>query len=347
MVDGARGEGARTLPNLSDGSRGDGAHPSEGTAPRRGWWYDPSTTFRELLMAYDIPHQLEYPDPDSLMVPGLGIWDSYTVRDVPTRTELLHRLREYWRQGSKIPCSQGIAIVLLSGGLDSTTLLRYVQWLGYSPVALSVNYGQRHRKELDAAKVVCQRLGIIQHIITLPAMPFKGSALTGDGEVPHGYYTDETMKATVVPNRNMTFLALSLAMGIGRKAKAVFYAAHEGDHSIYPDTRPAFVQAMQNVARLCDYDPPELLVPFMHLDKTAIVRIAQRLRAPLELTWSCYEGGDLHCGKCGTCVERSEAFERAGVDDPTDYASVPVSRKSAPPRESEMREAHEEPGTVD
>lgn len=190
---------------------------------------------------------------------------------------------------------------------------------------LGVDYGQRHRRELEAARAICERVGVEYRLADLRSIAplLAGSALTDAVAVPHGHYAEESMKATVVPNRNMILLSLAIGWAVSLKYDAVAYAAHAGDHTIYPDCRPEFVEAMDRAAGLCDWHRVRIERPFVHMTKADIVRRGAELGVPFELTWSCYEGGEVHCGKCGTCVERREAFERAGVADPTAYAKEP------------------------
>jgi 7-cyano-7-deazaguanine synthase len=219
-------------------------------------------------------------------------------------------------------------ILLYSGGLDSTTLLYHLRAEGHAVTALSVQYGQRHAQELLVARACCATLGVEHALLDLnPVRALLGGSSQTDTRVPvpHGHYADETMKQTVVPNRNMLLLALATAWAVSRKADAVAYAAHAGDHPIYPDCRPAFVQAMQQVLPLADWHQVRLLAPFLDLDKTGIVRLGAALDVPFAQTWSCYDpqlSADrlVHCGLCGTCCERREAFALAGVVDPTEYA---------------------------
>lgn len=216
-------------------------------------------------------------------------------------------------------------IVLLSGGLDSTTLGAWHHQRGDEVHALSVHYGQRHAKELDAARAVAAWYGWRHDIVDLSAV---GALLTGSSQtdpavaVPHGHYAAETMKLTVVPNRNAMLLAVATAVAVARHAGAVSYAAHAGDHFVYPDCRPEFVDAFEVAMRLGNVgfgDPALALVrPFITRTKTDIAALANALGVPTYLTWSCYEGGLVHCGRCGTCVERKEAL---GADDPTVYAA--------------------------
>jgi 7-cyano-7-deazaguanine synthase len=150
----------------------------------------------------------------------------------------------------------------------------------------------------------------------------SGSALTDDVDVPDGHYEEETMKATVVPNRNAIMLAIAYGVASAQGVDAVATAVHGGDHFIYPDCRPEFItsfEVMQNHA-LAGYSEIALYTPFVEISKADIAREGARLNVPFADTWSCYKGGEIHCGRCGTCVERREAFEIAGVDDPTEYA---------------------------
>ena len=214
-------------------------------------------------------------------------------------------------------------VLIHSGGLDSTVLLYYLVAAGHDVSTLSVHYGQRHARELDAATTLAAGLGVRHEMADLRAVAslLAGSSLTStDIAVPEGHYAEESMKATVVPNRNMLLLAVAAARAIGQKADAIAYAAHGGDHAIYPDCRPEFADAMRHAIGLADWHRLELLRPFVYLTKADIVRRGAALAVPFAATWSCYQGGDLHCGRCGTCIERREAFHLAGVPDPTAYA---------------------------
>ena len=216
------------------------------------------------------------------------------------------------------------AVALFSGGMDSTTMLWALREAQYEVEALSFDYGQRHRKELESAVAICAQERIPHSVVDV-ASAFRflsgtTALLDGDIEVPEGHYAADSMKATVVPNRNMILLSLAIGRAIATKAEVVAYAAHAGDHTIYPDCRPIFAAVMKSVALVCDWSPVRLLTPFLSLTKAEIVTMAHEAGTPLEKTWSCYKGGELHCGKCGTCVERIEAFELAGVKDPTEYS---------------------------
>jgi 7-cyano-7-deazaguanine synthase len=214
-------------------------------------------------------------------------------------------------------------LVVCSGGLDSVSLAHKVAKEHTLIGLISFDYGQRHKKELEFAARAATRLGVPHDIIDISGIGrhLSGSALTDDLDVPDGHYAEETMKVTVVPNRNAIMLAIAFGMAAARKADAVAVAVHGGDHFIYPDCRPGFIdsfQAMQNHA-LDGYADVTLLAPFVTGSKADIVTEGARHDTPFAETWSCYKGGEKHCGRCGTCVERREAFFLAGVEDPTDY----------------------------
>ena len=214
------------------------------------------------------------------------------------------------------------ALVLFSGGLDSTVLAAQLQADGVETRLLSIDYGQRHAKELDKAEKIALALGLPHRILRLPDLGplLGGSSLTDDQvELPEGHYAEESMKATVVPNRNMILLALAGGHALSIGFDTIAYAAHAGDHTIYPDCRPEFADAMEKALGLADWQNLNLHRPFVNFSKEELVRKGNELGAPLELTWSCYAGRDKHCGKCGTCVERKEAFALAKVEDPTEY----------------------------
>jgi 7-cyano-7-deazaguanine synthase len=223
--------------------------------------------------------------------------------------------------------SKPIAIVLVSGGLDSVTLAYDQVQAGYDVQALSVFYGQRHARELEAARYCMGLLGVSRHdILDMRGMGalLEGSALTDPTlTVPHGHYEAETMRATVVPNRNMILLSVAWGVAVARNAERVAIAAHSGDHAIYPDCRLGFLRTFEKAAMLGNdgFGNSELRLswPFVNLSKADIVAHGARLGVPLESTYSCYEGGLLHCGRCSTDLERREAFELAGVQDTTQY----------------------------
>ncbi|WP_445505365.1 7-cyano-7-deazaguanine synthase QueC [Microvirga sp. G4-2] len=214
-------------------------------------------------------------------------------------------------------------LVICSGGLDSVTLAHKVAAERTLTRLVSFDYGQRHRKELDSARACAARLGVPHDIVDISAVGrlLTGSALTSGEPVPEGHYAEDTMRITVVPNRNAIMLAIAFGVAAAKQADAVAAAVHGGDHFIYPDCRPDFIEAFEAMQRhalegLADI---ALYTPFVRLSKADIVREGARLGVPFAETWSCYQGGDVHCGRCGTCVERREAFHLAGVDDPTPY----------------------------
>ena len=217
-------------------------------------------------------------------------------------------------------------VVIFSGGMDSTVLLADVIEQGDEVLALSVDYGQRHKKELEYAAATCQHFGVTHEVADLSGISrlLGGSSQTDpDIPVPHGHYAADTMKQTVVPNRNMIMLSVATGWAISQKADRVAYAAHAGDHTIYPDCRESFAQALDKAIQLCDWHELELWRPYVGITKADIVTVGVGLGVPFGQTWSCYEGGDIHCGACGTCVERREAFVDAGVEDPTEYRETP------------------------
>jgi 7-cyano-7-deazaguanine synthase len=226
------------------------------------------------------------------------------------------------------------SVIIYSGGLDSTVLLYDLLDKGHAVHALSINYGQRHHCELAAAAHICEGRGVPQTTADLSAIQplLAGSSLTSpDIAVAEGHYTEANMKSTVVPNRNMIFLALATGHALSIGAGEVAYAAHSGDHAIYPDCRNEFADAMAAAIALADWKAVELSRPFVDWTKADIVRRGEELGVPFAQTWSCYKGGDVHCGRCGTCIERREAFDLAGVEDPTRYAddAPPVNQLRA------------------
>jgi len=209
-------------------------------------------------------------------------------------------------------------VTLCSGGLDSTVLLYFLRHEGHEVVALIFEYGQKHKKETSYAANKCDDLGVLRHHCYLDS-PVANVPLMGKGEIPNGYYTDESMKKTIVPSRNATFLSIAWGVAINKNADAISFAAHSGDHPIYPDCRPEFVNAMETALRMGSESDMRILTPFIGKDKTAIVKIGSTLGVDFADTWSCYKGEKFHCGKCGTCSERIEAFQLSGVKDPTIY----------------------------
>jgi len=210
-------------------------------------------------------------------------------------------------------------VLILSGGMDSATLLYDLLSQGDEVDAIGINYKQRHGKELDCAAELCRKNGVQWDVLDLSSL---SGFLTGSSQsdpsvpVPFGKYDEPTMKLTVVPNRNMFMLAAAGAVAIARKADRLAYGAHSGDHTIYPDCRPEFVAAMSQAFGLCDWHQLSLFAPYLDMTKGEVCRRGVELAVPFETTWTCYVGGKTPCGKCGSCTERQEAFEFAGVVDP-------------------------------
>lgn len=221
------------------------------------------------------------------------------------------------------------AVVLFSGGLDSTVLAYRLRQIGWDLHLLSVDYGQRHIRELTHATATAAKLDALHSVVEAPFGWLLSSALTGTSEVPHGHYADDTMRATVVPNRNAILLSLAWGVAVAEQSRMVAIAVHAGDHPVYPDCRPEFIQSMNRALRLGTarhaHPSLEIVAPFAKVSKAQIVGVGAHLDVPWADTWSCYEGGELHCGGCGTCVERIEAFAEAGVVDPTTYLSEVAS----------------------
>jgi len=214
------------------------------------------------------------------------------------------------------------SVLLYSGGLDSTVLLYDLIDSGDEVLPIGIDYGQRHAKELEAAFDICQKLKLQSTQLDLGdlRLVMKGSSQTDDSvDVPLGHYADPSMKVTVVPNRNMIMLSIACALAVSEKADRICFAAHAGDHPIYPDCRPAFIHRLGEAMLISSYNPVRLDAPYQLWNKADIVKQGSKLGVPFEKTWSCYIGEDKHCGECGTCVERKEAFLRAGVPDPTEY----------------------------
>jgi 7-cyano-7-deazaguanine synthase len=218
------------------------------------------------------------------------------------------------------------AVVVLSGGLDSTVCMAVARAdTGRPPLALTFDYGQRHRVELERAAAVARAFGSEHLVVTLDASRWGGSALTDPAiDVPDAPSMDaigDEIPVTYVPGRNTIFLAVGLAVAEARDADALFIGVNEVDSSGYPDCRPEYLDAMREVARLgqrrgVEGRPVEIRAPLVGLDKAGIVRLGRDLGAPLELTWSCYRGGERPCGTCDACRLRAKGFAEAGVEDP-------------------------------
>ena len=212
------------------------------------------------------------------------------------------------------------SVIIISGGMDSTTLLYDMQ--ERIALGLSFDYGSNHNeREIAFAKLHCERLGVRHIVIRLGFMPdyFKSSLLSGADAIPEGHYADDNMRSTVVPFRNGIMLAIAAGIAESEGLKYVMMANHGGDHAIYPDCRPEFVNAMSAATKAGTYPGIEVLAPYTGLTKTDIALRGKQLGIDYAETWSCYKGGERHCGKCGTCVERREALHDAGIKDTTEY----------------------------
>lgn len=215
--------------------------------------------------------------------------------------------------------------VILSGGMDSSTLLHHaVDIYGKKNVtALTFQYGQRHWCEILSARDQANLFPVTHeiHKISVLGQLTNNSALTGDTPVPHGHYEEESMKDTVVANRNMVLLSLAMSYCMNHKITNLWYGAHGGDHAIYPDCRPEFLEMMQKLALIADWHSVALQAPFLTLDKAGILKTGFQLGVDYSKTWTCYEGSRDKgaCGKCGACQERLEAFEKVGREDPLRY----------------------------
>ncbi|MGH1403870.1 MAG: 7-cyano-7-deazaguanine synthase QueC [Alphaproteobacteria bacterium] len=214
-------------------------------------------------------------------------------------------------------------LVICSGGLDSVTLAYKIAKEHTLCGLVSFDYGQRHKKELAFAAKCANNLGVSHDVIDISHIGklLSGSALTDDLDIPDGHYAEETMKVTVVPNRNAIMLTIAYGIASSRGVDAVATAVHGGDHFIYPDCRPEFAQSFQTMQdhALDGLSQIKLYTPFIKIPKADIAAEGARLNVPFADTWSCYKGGEHHCGRCGTCVERREAFDIANIEDPTVY----------------------------
>lgn len=210
--------------------------------------------------------------------------------------------------------------IIVSGGMDSITLL--YDHKDEIALGISFDYGSNHNaREIPFAKMHCERLGIKHITINLDFMHqyFKSSLLDGAEAIPEGHYAADNMKSTVVPFRNGIMLAIAIGIAESNNLDQVFIANHGGDHTIYPDCRPEFINAIDAAATAGTYNNVKVIAPYTKITKSDIARIGKRLGIDYAETWSCYKGGEVHCGKCGTCVERKEALAEAGIEDKTIY----------------------------
>ena len=212
------------------------------------------------------------------------------------------------------------SVIIVSGGMDSITLLH--DYKDRIALGISFDYGSNHNaKEIPFAELHCKRLGIKHITIPLEFMHkyFKSSLLEGGDAIPEGHYEDENMKSTVVPFRNGIMLAIAAGIAESNGLDHVMIANHGGDHAIYPDCRPEFISAMSSATSAGSYNGVTVIAPYTSITKGDIARRGKELGIDYTETWSCYKGGDKHCGKCGTCVERKEALRDAGIEDFTEY----------------------------
>jgi 7-cyano-7-deazaguanine synthase len=212
------------------------------------------------------------------------------------------------------------SLIVLSGGMDSVTML--YEYKERISLAVSFDYGSNHNKrEISYAKMNCEELGIKHLVIPLSFIGqyFKSSLLEGADAIPEGNYDDESMRSTVVPFRNGIMLSIAAGIAESNGLKCVMIANHFGDHAIYPDCRKAFIDSMTEAIKNGTYEGISIFAPYTNITKTDIAKIGKKLGLDYSKTYSCYKGGEKHCGKCGTCVERKEAFREAGIIDPTIY----------------------------
>ena len=212
------------------------------------------------------------------------------------------------------------SVIIVSGGMDSITLL--YDHKDEIALGISFDYGSNHNaREIPFAKMHCERLGIKHITINLDFMHqyFKSSLLDGAEAIPEGHYADDNMKSTVVPFRNGIMLSIAIGIAESNNLDQVFIANHGGDHTIYPDCRLEFINAIDAAATAGTYNNVKVVAPYTKITKSDIARIGKKLGIDYTETWSCYKGGEVHCGKCGTCVERKEALAEAGIDDKTIY----------------------------
>ena len=212
------------------------------------------------------------------------------------------------------------SLIIVSGGMDSITLLH--ERKDTIALAVSFDYGSNHNaREIPFARLHCQRLGIRHVVIPLAFMQqyFKSSLLEGADAIPDGHYADSNMKSTVVPFRNGIMLSIAVGIAESNSLRRVLIANHGGDHAIYPDCRPEFITAIYAAAKAGTYVDVAIEAPYTNISKTDIARRGKSLAIDYSETWSCYKGGQVHCGTCGTCVERKEALREAGIADPTVY----------------------------
>lgn len=221
-------------------------------------------------------------------------------------------------------------VAIVSGGMDSVTLVHYLESRGYETTVMAFDYGQRHKKELKFAEAAAKRFDLPFHLVDLSnitALISRSSLTNPDIDVPDGHYAEQTMKQTVVPNRNSIMLNIAAGLAITIGAEHIATAIHAGDHYIYPDCRPQFRSSLEQMLLIANEGfiskDFSILAPFVLSTKGEIAKIGDQIGVPWQETWSCYKGQEIHCGACGTCFERREAFQEANVSDPTEYEATP------------------------
>lgn len=212
-------------------------------------------------------------------------------------------------------------IVVLSGGLDSTTLLYKMRKESKDIKAISFDYGQKHKKELEQARATCNLLQVDHKVINIDFIReiISHSSLTSSESIPEGHYEDANMKSTVVPNRNMILASLAIGYAVNEDFDTVALGVHGGDHAIYPDCRPEFIDALNKVSLISNYLPVKVIAPYINTDKAGIISDGIKLGVDYSKTWTCYNGRERACGRCGSCQERLEAFRLNNIKDPIQY----------------------------
>lgn len=211
-------------------------------------------------------------------------------------------------------------LMVVSGGMDSTTML--YEYASRIALAVTFNYGSNHNaREIECARYNCHKLGIELVVVDLPFIGrlFESSLLSGADAIPEGDYNDNNMRSTVVPFRNGIMLSIAAGLAESRGLKRLMLANHGGDHAIYPDCRPGFVEAMSRAISEGTYEHLFISAPYTDISKADIARRGAQLGVDYSHTYSCYKGGEKHCGRCGTCTERRQAFIDAAIPDPTRY----------------------------
>jgi len=223
------------------------------------------------------------------------------------------------------------AVVLLSGGLDSTTTLAIALNDGYDVYPITFRYGQRHNREIESAKKICEYYNLKLKIVDINLREIGGSALTDNIDVPKNRSLVEISReipVTYVPARNTIFLSIALGYAEVIDADRIYIGVNALDYSGYPDCRPEYIEEFNKLSKLAtkrgvEGKPIEIVAPLIHMTKAEIIKKGMELNVPYELTWSCYEGGEKPCGKCDSCILRLKGFMEAGEKDPLEYEHYP------------------------